>query len=193
MGVYDCVIQRRTIRRFRQDPIPAQRLQQLVNAGRLAPSGANLQPLEYIVVNRKDMLDAVFATTRWAAYIAPKGTPPPGERPVAYIVVLINRHIRARGGEHDCGAAVMNMILTAWEQGLGSCWIASIHKRRLRKILHIPSYLEIDSVLALGIPAEHPVLEILTDSVKYWKDENGVLHVPKRKLEDILHWNRYPD
>lgn len=190
MSVYDLILKRRTIRRFKQDPIPRSILEKLVNAGRLAPSGANMQPLEFIVVDDPKLLGKVFATLKWAAYIAPAGDPPPGKQPVAYIVVLINKNIK-ENGEVDAAAAIENMILVALEENIGSCWLGSIQREELAKILNIPGNYKIDSVLALGYPDESPVMEVATDSIKYWKDENGVLHVPKRKLEDLLHFNGY--
>jgi nitroreductase len=191
MGTYDLIITRRSIRRFQQKPISEDLLNQMINAARLAPSGANLQPLEYFIINKQDMLESVFATTRWAAYLAPNGTPKEGEKPVAYIVVLVNRNIKSNGGQHDCGASIMSMILTAWEKGVGCCWIGSIEREKLRQVLNIPSHLEIDSLLALGYPAEKPVDVKLGDSIKYWKNDEGVLQVPKRALDDITHWNGY--
>ena len=182
---------RRTVRRFQQKRISEEILFRLIRVAGLAPTGSNLQPLEFIAVNKREKLASVFSTTRWAGYITPKGTPPEGKRPVAYIVVLINRNICKSGGYHDSGAAMMSMILTAWEEGIGSCWIGSVEREQLAKMLAIPAHYEIDSVLALGYPAEKPVVEKLSDSVEYWQDEEGVLHVPKRDPEDILHWNGF--
>ena len=190
-AVYDLILKRRTIRRFRQEPVPRELLGRMVNAARLAPSGMNLQPLEFVAVDDPQLLPEVFATTSWAGYIAPRGTPAEGERPTAYVAVLINRKIKKFAGQHDVGAAMMSMILTALEEGVGSCWIGSIEREQLAKVLHIPAHLEIDSLLALGYPAEQPVVEKFRGSVEYWKDEQGVLHVPKRPLEAVLHWNGY--
>ncbi|OQX87861.1 hypothetical protein B6D60_03065 [candidate division KSB1 bacterium 4484_87] len=153
MSVYAAVLKRRTIRRFLQKPLSRDFLKRLVNAGRLAPSGANLQPLEFIVVEDKVLLGKVFATLKWAAYIAPAGDPPQGKRPVAYIVVLINKEIKKEKGEVDAAAAIENMILVATDEGVGCCWLG--------------------------------------DSIKYWKDEQGVLHVPKRKIDQVIHFNGY--
>lgn len=189
--IFQLIQTRRTIRRFQQKRISEEILFRLIRAAGLAPTGSNLQPLEFIVVNKREKLASVFSTTRWAGYITPKGTPPEGKRPVAYIVVLINRNIRQSGGYHDSGAAMMSMILTAWEEGIGSCWIGSVEREQLTKMLAIPAHYEIDSVLALGYPAEKPVVEKLSDSVEYWQDEEEVLHVPKRDPEDILHWNGF--
>lgn len=192
MNVYEAAISRRTIRRFLQKPIPMQVLEKLLNAARLAPSGGNVQPCEYVVVTEKDLLDRVFNTLKWAMYIAPAGTPKDDEKPVAYVVVLVNTSKKAEGGEVDCAAAIENMILTAWEEGIGACWMASIDREKLREILSIPEYCKICFVVALGYRAEMPVVEDMKgDDVKYWKDVNGVLHVPKRRLEDIVFLNGY--
>jgi nitroreductase len=192
MAAYELIMRRRTIRRFAQQPVPFSALERMVDAARLAPSGANLQPCEFIVVDDKALLDELFACTKWAGYLPPdQGPPPPGLRPTAYVVVLLNRERRPQGGEHDAGAAIMSMILTALELGIGACWIGSVDRPKVAHILAIPAHCEIDSVLALGYPAESPQLEVLQDSVKYWRDAEGVLHVPKRALKDVMHHNRY--
>ena len=191
MAVYDLILSRRSIRQFKAKPIPKKILKKLVNAARLAPSAANLQPLEFIVVNDENLNKAIFSCLRWAAYISPQGNPLPGQEPTAYIVVLVNTRIRDKGFERDAGAALENMILTAWEEGIGSCWIISIDRSRIHQILNIPEEYKVDSILALGYPAEKPVIEEMKDSVKYWKDKNGQLHVPKRNLEDIFHFNKF--
>ncbi len=191
MNVYELILKRRTIRRFKPDLIPDELMNKLVNAGRLAPSGANLQPLEFIIVTRSDLVSSVFTTLKWAGYIAPAGNPPEGKQPMAYVIVLINTEIRSQGGEVDAAAAIENMILTALENNVGSCWLGSINRERLREIFNISDKYQIDSVLALGCPDESPMVEEYKDSIKYWKDEQGVLHVPKRKLSDIVHLNGF--
>jgi nitroreductase len=192
LDVYEAAVKRRTIRRFLQKPIPMEVLKKLLNAARLAPSAGNLQPCEYVLVTDRDLLDKVFSTLRWARYIAPEGTPKEGEKPVAYVVVLVNTRKAGEGGEIDCAAAIENMILTAWEEGIGSCWIGSVDRERLREILSIPEYCRICFVVALGYRAEEPIVEEMKgEDVKYWKDEKGVLHVPKRRLEDIVFINNY--
>lgn len=191
MRVYEKIISRRTVRQFTARLISEEILENLVNAGRLAPSGANLQPLEFIVIDDKAVTKEVFPCLKWAAYIAPEGNPCPGQEPTAYVIVVVNEDIRAHGYEWDVGAAMENMILAAWEVGIGSCWLHSIDRDRLRQILSVPESYRIDSVLALGYPAEESVVEELTDSVKYWKDEQGRFHVPKRALEDVIHRNGF--
>ena len=90
MDIYETICQRRTVRRYKQDAIPEDILKKLINAARIAPSAANLQPVEYVIVNDKETVEKVFPTLKWAGYIAPAGNPPEGERPTAYLVVLVN-------------------------------------------------------------------------------------------------------
>ena len=88
------------------------------------------------------------------------------------------------------GAAAQNILLSLLGFGVGSCWIASINRRAIRQILKIPSKYKIDSLIAAGYPAEFPKLETDSKNVKYWLDRKGRLHVPKRPLKDILHYNK---
>ncbi len=189
--VGELIRKRRTIRRYRQEPISRRLLEYLADCGRLAPSAANCQPLEFIIVDDPRRKNEIFSCLRWAAYIAPRGVPPEKERPTAYIVVLVNQQKSDWGAERDVGAAMENMILAALEEGIGSCWIGSVDREKLRPALAIPETVQIDSVLALGYVGESPVAEDLTDSIKYWKDKSGVLHVPKRLLKDVIHYNGY--
>jgi len=191
LSLYDLIISRRSIRQFKQEPVSRDILQKFINASRLAPSAANRQPLEFVVVDEEKIRKEVFTWLKWAAYIAPEGNPKPGHEPVAYIVVLVNSEIREKGFEWDVGAAIENMILAALEKGIGSCWLLSVDREKLREILNIPENYKIDSVLALGYPDENPVIEDMKDSIKYWKDQAGQLHVPKRKLEDVIHFNKF--
>ena len=191
MSLYELILSRRSIRQFKPEPVSRSILEKLINAARLAPSGANLQPLEFVVVDEEEVRKRLFPCLRWAAYIAPEGNPQPGHEPVAYVVVLVNLKLRKKGYERDVGAAVENMILTAWEERVGSCWIANADIEKIKDMLNVPEDYKVDSVLALGYPAEEPITEELKESVKYWKDSKGRLHVPKRRLDDIVHFNSF--
>lgn len=188
---YDLAVTRRTIRRFRPKPVPGELLTRLVEAARLAPSAANVQPLAYVVVDDPAKKAEVFPCLKWAAYIAPAGDPKAGEEPAAYIVTLVDTKLREKMFEYDVGAAMENMILAALAAGVGSCWLLSVDRDRLRVVLGVPDEYRIDCVLALGYPAEEPAAEVMADSCRYWKDEAGRLHVPKRPLASVLHMNRF--
>jgi len=80
--------------------------------------------------------------------------------------------------------------MVAYDEGLGSCILASVDRKKLRKVLNVPESLDVALVVALGYPAENPVVEPVSDgNINYWLDKNGVLHVPKRDIKDIVRWN----
>lgn len=187
----ELIKKRRTIRQFKPEEIPDRVLLKLADAGRLAPSAANLQPLEFVLVKDPEVRKKIFSCLRWAAYISPAGDPRPGHEPTAYVVILVNTEVRDKGYEYDVGAAAENIILAALAQGLGSCWLISVDRESVRAILSVPDKYRIDSVIALGYPDESPVVEEFAGSVRYWKDESGTLHVPKRRLESVVHLNRF--
>lgn len=191
MDVFSAISRRRTIRRFRNQKVPDLALEKLVDAARLAPSSSNRQLLEYIAINDKSTCEQLFEHLEWGSHISGGDTPPEGRRPCAYIAILINRKISEIGGEHEVGAAVQNILLSAFDSGLGTCWLRSFKKKKAQKLLSVPGHMELDSIIALGVPGESPLTEVLTDSVNYWRDERGVLHVPKRLLGDIIHKNSY--
>ena len=190
-SIYDMIAGRRTIRSFKPEPVTRELLERFVNVGRLAPSAANLQPLEFIVVDETGPKAEIFCCLKWAAYIAPAGDPQPGKEPAAYIVTLANSKVREKMFEYDIGAAMENMTLAALAEGVGSCWMLSIDRDKLRAVLGVPEGYRIDSVLALGYPAEEPAAEVMGESCRYWKDAEGRLHVPKRSLASVIHFNRF--
>ena len=188
MSAYEAILNRRTIRKFTQKPIEQEKLVKMINAARLAPSGANLQPLKYVVVTDKNLLEDVFQTTKWAAYIAPHGTPKEGEKPTAYIVVLADTAVR-KDADNDASAAIENILLTAEDEGIGTCWIGSVDRKELAGILGIPEGQQIHSVIALGYKAqESEAVDMVDGDVRYYMDEHGAIHVPKRKLSDIVRF-----
>ncbi len=187
-----CVRAARTCRRFRQDvavPLPA--LRALVDAARVCPSGANRQPLRYVVCADPARNAAVFAHLRWAAYFKDWGGPVPGERPAAYIVVLCDRK-GSPTPEIDLGIAAQTIQLGAQALGLGSCMIGAFDRDGVRAALGLDAAscadLEIVLVLALGVPAEARVLDTVgvDGDIRYHRDAGGVHHVPKRSLESVL-------
>ncbi len=190
MSLHDLILKRRTIRRFKQEKIVTEVLKSLVDSARLAPSAMNMQPLEYIIVQEPDVVNKVFQNTRWAGYLPDDtGRPAPNEQPVAYIAVLVNKSLKSAWTGHDIGAAVENMILFALAEGIGSCWLGSVNRAQVCEMLNVPDSYELDSVLALGIPAEEPRVVDFKDSQKYYKDTDGTLNVPKRDLNHICHLN----
>ena len=193
MDIWEAIKKRRSIRRFRQEEISREILLELIEAARCAPSAANRQPLEFVVVDSEELRAEVFAQLAWAGYVQPRRDPPAGKRPVAYIIVLIHKEkALAQFGKVDAAAAIENILLAAQGQGIGSCWLESIKRNKLREILEIPDKYDIDSVIALGYPDEQPVMEdCKSESIEYYLDDKDVLHVPKRPLKSITHMNKF--
>ncbi len=191
MKISRLIASRRSIRQFRPKPVSRDFLKDLVDAGRLAPSAANLQPLEFLVVDDPAARAGLFPCLKWAAYIQPDGDPKPGREPAAYIIVLVNTKIRDKMFEYDVGAAVENMALAAAGGGVASCWLISIDRPKIQAFFGIPDHVRVDSVLALGYPAETSVVEPYRDSPRYWKDADGVFHVPKRTLDAVVRFNKF--
>ena len=192
MTILDLINNRRTIRRFLQRPIQTETLYSIVDTGRKAPSAANKQPLEFILVDDTTLLPALFSETQWAGYFPKEeGPPPAGQEPTAYIVVIVKKElVLDKWCGHDVGAAMENMILTALSEGIGCCWIGSVNREKVSTLLNIPWDYEIDSVLALGYPDEQPVEVPFKKSVKYYK-KDGVHHVPKRVFAKVFHHNGF--
>jgi len=188
MSIFDVIAKRRSCRRFTPQPVDANDLFVMVQAARLAPQAANIQPIRYTIVHQQRFLEPVFSCTKWAGYLEGY-TPPVGYRPTGYIVILVDNELKGRYSDSDAGAAVENMLLVATDKGLGTCWLGAIDRDKIRKLLGIPEKYSIHSLVAVGYPAkdEYPVWEEKeSDSIKYYLDGNGKLHVPKRRMGEVL-------
>lgn len=188
MELRTLVTRNRSVRRFHQDfPLELKTLEGLVDLARLSASAGNHQPLKYLLSCDAHTNAAIFQHLAWAAYLHDWAGPVEGERPSGYILILGDRRIRENFG-CDHGIAAQSILLGATEQGLGGCMIASIKKDGLRLALGIPQEYEILLALALGKPKETVVLETVGEDgdIRYWRDGQGVHHVPKRPLEAIL-------
>jgi len=186
MTVYDAIQKRRTIRKFKQDKIDGNDLVKLVDCARVAAYGANMQPLKFAVIDDKDMLDKIYPLTKWAGYLT-DGSPKENERPTAYIAVLGDNDIKKGGNfEVEAGSAVTSIMLEAVEMGLGSCWLGAIKRDELKALFKLPENLSVVYLLALGYPMQESKICEFNGDVKYFEDENKVINVPKRSIDDIM-------
>jgi len=186
--IKDLVLKNRSYRRFYQDtPVSIDTLRELVDLARLSASASNKQPLKYILSCDPQRNALVFQYLAWAGYLKTWPGPEEGERPSAYIVILGDKTIAPSFG-CDHGIAAQSILLGATEKGLGGCIIGSVRKVDLSQALAIPADYEILLVIALGKPKETVVLEAVGagGDIKYWRDEQGVHHVPKRSLAEIV-------
>ncbi|MFO7889842.1 MAG: nitroreductase family protein [bacterium] len=188
MKLKSLILENRSCRRFHQEKsISKATLVDLIDLARLSASGANLQPLKFIISYTPDMNKKIFPALAWAGYLEEWAGPKEGEKPSAYIIILGDKTIKNSFG-CDHGIAAQSILLGAVEKGLGGCMMGSINRKDLKEALHIDSKFEILLVIALGKPAEEIKIETTkTDGdIKYWRDEQGVHHVPKRPLDEIL-------
>lgn len=184
----DLVVQNRSYRRFDQSHnIDLGLLEQLVELCRFCPSGRNLQPLKFMIINTPEWCNNLFPNLAWAGYLKDWDGPVEGERPSAYIVVLEDQRL-STASQWDQGIVAQTILLGAVEKGLGGCIIASVKKENLHKLLNLPEYLKVVLVIALGKPVEKVVIDDIDDSgsVIYWRDSEQVHHVPKRKLSELI-------
>ena len=186
--IRDVVRKTRSYRRFFQDrAIDLSTLRELVDLGRLSASGMNVQPLKYLLSCEPQRNARIFPHLRWAAHLTDWPGPTEGERPAAYIIILGDQEISASSGCDQCIAA-QSIMLGATERGLGGCMIRGVQREALRQALHIPDRYKILLVLALGTPKEQVVVDPLgpDGDTRYWRDEQGIHHVPKRSLDEII-------
>lgn len=187
MNLEESIYKRRTIRRFKPEPISLETLKKLVDYARVAPVARNVQALEFIIVNNSEMTQKLFPLVRWANSLPEdQRTPEKGREPTAYILVLVNKKIKSAFVDFDVGAAVENILLGAISFGIGTCWMAAIDYKRIKELFEIPEDYDLKQVISIGYPDEESIMEPYKDKFAYWKDSDGKMHVPKRDLDDVI-------
>ena len=186
MEFEDVIRKRRTIRRFKPSPVPLETLKKLVDYARVAPQGSNNQALEYIIITNEEIRSQLFPLVRWAGALPPEmRNPEEGRRPMAYIIVLLNTKVKKEGNT-DCGAAVENILLGITYHGLGACWQGAIDRPAIHALLELPDNLNVKYIVSIGYPDEESQMEEFSGDFKYWKSEDGKMHVPKKSLDDVI-------
>jgi nitroreductase len=178
----------RSYRRFDEGhSIDGEVLRELVQLAQFSPTGNNMQPLKFWLSNTPEMNAKIFPHLGWAGSLPDWHGPQAGERPSAYIIILGDRDIQLTFGV-DHGIAAQSIMLGAAEKGLGGCMVGSARRNALAADLGILERFQILLVLALGKPTETVVTEPLESGgeVKYYRDEEGVHHVPKRSLDELI-------
>lgn len=178
----------RTCRRYHAGrPLDPATLEDLVDLARLTASAANKQPLRYLLSCTPERNAGIFPHLRWAAYLSDWDGPGPAERPAGYVVILGDREV-APQARWDDAIAAYTIMLGAAEKGLGACIFASIARDELRAALAIPDRYDILLVVALGEPVEQVVIDEVGPGgdIRYWRDQDQVHHVPKRRLVDVI-------
>ena len=148
MNCIEKVLNRRSIRRFKSEPLGEKALNNILEAGRRAPSATNQQPWHFVVArDRAEKKACTYGGFNKFAAEAP------------LVVVGLYRKSEAiieKLSLMDVTIALQNMVVAAWVQGVGSCWIGAFDERKLRDTLNLPADARIVGAVAFGIPDEHP-------------------------------------
>jgi nitroreductase len=188
MDFEELIVRNRSYRRFDgSKKVSRQALLDLVDLARRTPSAANRQPLKYLLVDGEAERARLFESLHWAGALKDWPGPAEGERPAAYVVVLLDTDIASEAG-CDHGIAAQSMLLGAVERGLGGCMLGAIERPKIRADFRLPDRFRILLVVALGVPAETCRLEETGPGgdTTYYRDAEGVHHVPKRPLHEVL-------
>jgi nitroreductase len=161
LDTLEAIRKRRSVRKFTGQPIPREDLETIVDAGRLAPSGHNTQPWDFIVVTDRAMIQRLKVAAQWM------------EQAGAIIAVVLDP--TSRWWLEDGSAAVTNMLLAATALGYGSCWLEGYtlpREEEFKALLNVPAEKRLLTLVPVGVPEEWPTKE-------------------KKPLAEVLHWERY--
>ena len=161
MSLLEVIFKRRSIRRYKRQPIPDDVLKNILEAGRLAPSANNLQPWHFIVVTDQKLKEGLISGI-WNRFI--KDAP---------VVIVGCGDKRSKWSTVDVAIALENMVIAAAAQGVGSCWIGDFDEGKVKSLLNIPNHLKVVAMITLGYPDEEPEMP------------------SKKRLEEIVHYNGF--
>jgi nitroreductase len=142
METWACIRDRVAVRAFTAAEVPEEMVLRVLEAGRWAPSAKNSQPWHFIVVRNRSTLRELARLTGTGPYLA--------DAPMAIVVTMIG----AKFPGADAGRAIQNMVLAAWDQGLGTCWVANFDQERTRHLLGLPEEAVVVSAFPLGFPRQ---------------------------------------
>ncbi|HXG18321.1 MAG TPA: nitroreductase family protein [Methylomirabilota bacterium] len=140
MDVFDCIVSRPAVRNFRPDPLPEEAVKKILHAGRQAHSQRNRQPWRFIVVQDRETLKRIGVLASTGPYIA--------EAPLAIALVIEG----AKNPYIDAARAAECLMLAAWGEGVGSCWVGGLDRPQLKTLLGIPEEAELVTVIPFGYP-----------------------------------------
>lgn len=187
----DLVIANRSYRGYDETyKITREELLELVDCARLAPSSVNAQPFKYFLAWEPMEVGTIQSLTKWAGLLPQMQLPHEGMCPTGFIVICQDLTVSESLSRYqkDVGIVAQTMLLAAVEKGLDGCMIGNFGAEAVKSALHLEDNLMPILIVALGKPKEEIVLTELEngESTKYYRDENDVHYVPKRKLEDVI-------
>jgi nitroreductase len=161
MEALEAIRKRRSVRKFTGELIPREDLEKIVDAGRLAATGSNRQPWDFIVITDREMIDRLTGIGKWV------------NKAGAIIAMVLDPS--SRWWVEDGSAAIENMLIASTALGYGSCWVEGDslpHEEEFKTLLGIPKGKRLLALIPVGVPVDWPKVE-------------------KRPLEDVIHWEKY--
>lgn len=140
MDVFEAIRTNLAIRSYLDKPVPENIIKKILEAGRLAHSSKNTQPWRFIIVRDRRKLEEISKTTPTGAHIAN----------AAFAIALFTEN--AKLPEVDGSRAMEDMMLVAWSEGVGSCWVTNFDEKKVKEILKVPDHLKLITVAPFGYP-----------------------------------------
>jgi len=177
MDVYEAIRERRSVRSYKPDPIPEEVLNRLLEAMRLAPSGGNRQPWQFIVVrdasikqqlvpacwNQQFIAQAPVVVVACGRYEDAVGVYNRGDETFVVDGTELRRQVESGNVDYyascfaiDLSIALTHLMLAARAEGLGTCWIGAFHEGKVKSILGIPQDFRVVALMTVGYPTEWP-------------------------------------
>ncbi len=147
MELFETVEKRRSIRKFRPNPIPDRDLKKILEAGRLAPSGGNRQPWSFIVVRKPETKKKLAAVANLQRFIADADT---------VLIALGDPAVSKSLYKQDPMIAIEHMVLASTALGYGTCWIGAFNENDVKEIAKVPENMTVIALLPIGVPDENP-------------------------------------
>lgn len=154
MSVLDVIRERRSVRVYKSDPIPEESILRVLEAARLAPSGKNLQPWKFVVVQDVELKKRLAKASNQQDFIA--------DAPLIIVACGFPDECYQTMGRYmkswpvDVTIALEHLILQAQEEGLGTCWIGSFEEEEVKSLLDVPEHVKVLALTPLGYPGEVP-------------------------------------
>lgn len=157
MDFYEVIRTRRSVRSFMEDPVPAEVLNRVLEAARVAPSGGNRQPWKFILVKDDMLKQKMISVCNNQKFV--------GDAPL--IVVACGQRLSLNRGGYmgemsvllDVSIAFTHLILAARAEGLGTCWIGAFNNDEIKKLLEVPKEFEVVAITPLGYPSGDVISE----------------------------------
>jgi nitroreductase len=147
MDVLETIRIRRSIRKYRPEPIPREKLEMIMEAARLAPSASNRQPWNFVVVQDRERKKALARAANDQTFLADAG---------AVVVAVGDPERSAKWHQKDTMIALEHMVLAATALGYGTCWIGAFDEDEMKSLLKIPAKMKVVALLPIGVPDEKP-------------------------------------